>query len=107
MTGVAEREAYVGENNLSGTDSVHVMQQRVYEGMPVEHALAALGSPSGSDTTSTDDGVRIEYLYRARANAFDPGNLPRGYLYATDGRVTGWDGLDRIPRFKAYYEGGL
>ena len=107
MTGAAGRESYVRENNLSGTDSVHVMQQRVYEGMPAEHALAALGSPNGSDTTSADDGIWIEYLYRARANAFDPGNLPRGYLYARDGRVTGWKGLDRIPRLDAYYEGGL
>lgn len=107
MTGAAEREAYVRENKLAGKDSVHVMQERVYEGMPVEHALAALGPPNHSDTTSTDDGPQIEYVYRARPNAFDPGNLPRGYLYAREGRITGWNGLNRIPRFDAYYEGGL
>jgi hypothetical protein len=107
MTGVGERKTYVRENELSGTDSVHVMQKKVYEGMPVEHALAALGPPNEADTTSTDTGVRVEYLYRARANAFDPGNVPRGYLYAMNGRVTDWEGLNRIPRLDAYYEGGL
>ena len=49
----------------------------------------------------------MEYLYTARANAFDPGNLPRAYVYAQDRAVAHWENLDRIPRFDAYYEGGM
>jgi len=102
------RESYVQENGLTGKDSIHVMQGRIYRGMPVTHALAALGPPNDQDTTTTADGQRrVEYLYRARANAFDPGNLPRAYVYATDETVTDWRGLDQIPRFDAYYEGGM
>lgn len=102
-----DREAYVQENDLTGKDSAHVVEKKVYRGMPVEHALTALGSPNGSDTTATEDGQRIRYVYQSRGNAFDPGTSNRGYLYATDGTVTDWENLDKIPRLDAYYEGGL
>ena len=102
------RESYVQENGLTGKDSVHVMEGRIYRGMPIDHALAALGPPTRQDTTTTaDDQRRVEYLYKARANAFDPGNLPRAYVYAQDQEVTGWKNLNKIPRFDAYYEGGM
>lgn len=102
-----QRQAYVQKNGLTGKDSVHVIRGRIYQGMPSKHALAALGTPSTSDTTTTRDGPRIRYVYRARPNAFDPGNLRRAYVYALSGRVTGWENLDKIPRFEAYYEGGV
>ena len=102
------RESYVQENGLTGKDSIHVMEGRIYRGMPIEHALASLGPPTSQDTTTTADGQRqVEYLYKARANAFDPGNLPRAYVYAQDRTVTDWTNLDKIPRFDAYYEGGM
>jgi len=102
------RESYVRNNELSGKDSVHVMQGRIYRGMPIEHALASLGPSNSQDTTTTEDGrTRIEYTYRSRGNAFDPGNLSRAYVYAIDEKVTDWKNLDQIPRFKAYYEGGM
>lgn len=102
------RESYVREHELSETDSVHVMEGRIYRGMSIDHALAALGPPDGQDTTTTADGQRrVEHLYKARPNAFDPGNLPRAYVYAMDQKVTDWTDLDKIPRFDAYYEGGM
>ncbi|MFB6272720.1 MAG: hypothetical protein ABEL51_07485 [Salinibacter sp.] len=102
------RASYVQENGLTGKDSVHVMEGRIYRGMPIEHALAALGPPTRQDTSTTTDGRRqVAYLYKARANAFDPGNLPRAYVYAVDQAVTDWENLDEIPRFDAYYEGGM
>ena len=103
-----ERASYVEDNGLTGKDSVHVAQGRIYRGMPIDHALAALGPPRHRDTLATPSGgVRVEYLYTARANAFDPGNLPRAYVYAQDRAVADWENLDRIPRFDAYYEGGM
>jgi len=102
------RGSYVEEQGLTGKDSVHVMQGRIYRGMPVEHAVAALGPPTRRDTSTTADGrPRVEYMYEARANAFDPGNRRRAYVYAVDRAVTDWKDLDQIPRFDAYYEGGL
>jgi hypothetical protein len=101
------REAYVQENELTEKDSLHVLEQTVYRGMPVEHALVALGTPNQNDTTATEEGTQIRYVYVAGPNAFDPGNNPRGYLYATDGTVTDWKNLGEIPRLDAYYEGGL
>ncbi|WP_233993901.1 hypothetical protein [Salinibacter altiplanensis] len=102
-----KRESYVQENDLSGKDSVHVREGRIYRGMPINHALAALGSPTGQDTTTTDGETRVEYMYRSRPNAFDPGNVPRAYVYAEEQAVVDWRGLDKIPRFDAYYEGGM
>ena len=101
------RESYVQENELSGRDSVHVTEGRIYRGMPIDHALAALGPPAGQDTTTADGKTRVEYMYRSRPNAFDPGNVPRAYVYAEEQTVTDWTGLDKIPRFDAYYEGGM
>ena len=101
------RGSYVQQNALSGKDSVHVMEGRIYRGMPIDHALAALGPPAGQDTTTADGETRVEYMYRSRPNAFDPGNVPRAYVYAEEQTVTDWTGLDRIPRFDAYYEGGM
>jgi len=102
-----DRSAYVRENDLTGTDSVHVMEGRIYRGMPAAHARAALGFPNETDTTSTENGPRVRYVYQARPNAFDPGNLARAYVHAEADRVTGWENLIRIPRFDAYYEGGM
>lgn len=102
------RRSYVQENELTGTDSVHVMEGRIYRGMPIGHALAALGSPTSQDTTTTEEGTpRIEYVYRSRPNAFDPGSVHRAYVYAENQKVTDWKDLDKIPRFDAYYEGGM
>lgn len=102
-----ERKSYVQENELTGTDSVHVMEGRIYRGMPIDHAFAALGPPNSQDTTSSEDGIRVEYMYRSRPNAFDPGNIHQAYVYAEDQEVTDWQDLDKIPRFDAYYEGGM
>jgi hypothetical protein len=101
------RGAYVQENNLTAKDSLHVVQGRIYRGMPIEHALAALGTPSESDTSTADGVRRIRYTYRARPNAFDPGNLHRAHVFAEDGAVTEWENLEKVPRFDAYYEGGM
>ena len=101
------RAAYVRDNNLSGKDSVHVMQQRLYRGMPIDHALAALGPPHSQDTTTVGGRTRVSYVYQARANAFDPGSLPRATVHAQDQAVTDWNDLHRVPRFDAYYEGGM
>lgn len=103
-----DQQAYVEEKGLTDKDSVYVMQGKIYQGMPIGHALAALGAPNSRDTTTTVDGqTRVEYTYKARPNAFDPGNLPRAYVYARDQVVTDWTDLDKIPRFDAYYEGGM
>jgi hypothetical protein len=102
-----ERKNYVQENELTEKDSVHVVEQKVYRGMPVEHALAALGTPNRSDTTATEEGPRIRYVYESRPNAFDPGNKHMGYLFVRDGRVTDWEDLKKIPRLDAYSEGGM
>lgn len=101
------RKTYVQENELTGKDSVRVLDQEVYRGMPAEHALAALGRPDGSDTTATEDGRRIRFVYESGPNAFDPGSKHEGYLYTKDGTVTDWEDLDKIPRLDAYYEGGI
>jgi hypothetical protein len=101
------RRSYVQENELTGTDSVHVMEGRIYRGMPIEHALAALGSPASQDTTTTEEGPRVEFMYRSRPNAFDPGNVHRAYVYTEDRKVADWEDLDKIPRFDPYYEGGM
>jgi len=101
------RGAYVQENNLTAKDSLHVVQGRIYRGMPIEHALAALGTPSESDTSTADGVRRIRYTYRARPNAFDPGNLHRAHVFAEDGAVAEWENLEKVPRFDAYYEGGM
>jgi hypothetical protein len=101
------RGAYVQDNELTGKDSLYVMQGRIYQGMPIEHALAALGTPRSSDTSAVGGGRRIRYTYRARPNAFDPGNLHRAHVFAENGAVTEWKNLDRVPRFDAYYEGGM
>ena len=34
------RESYVRKNDLSETDSVHVMEGRIYRGMSIDHVLA-------------------------------------------------------------------
>jgi hypothetical protein len=101
------RAAYVKETDLTRKDSVHVVEGRLYRGMPIEHALAALGPPNSQDTTTTEEGVRVEYTYRSRPNAFDPGSVPRAYVYAVEQKVTDWTGLEKIPRFDAYYKGGM
>jgi hypothetical protein len=103
-----DHQSYVEKKDLTGKDSVHVMQGKIYQGMPVEHALAALGPPNSQDTTTTADGhMRVEYTYKSRPNAFDPGNLHRAYVYARNQAVTDWKDLDKIPRFDTYYEGGM
>jgi hypothetical protein len=108
LSGNDRQEDYVRKHTLTEKDSLHVMEGRIYEGMPINHALAALGPPSRQDTTTAADGsTRIEYMYRARANAFDPGNLHRAYVYATNQTVSGWKDLNKVPRFDAYYEGGM
>ena len=101
------RRSYVQDNDLTEKDSVHVLEGRIYRGMPIDHALAALGPPAGQDTTTTEGDMRVEYMYRSRPNAFDPGSVHRAYVYAEDRTVTDWKGLDKIPRFDAYYEGGM
>ncbi|MFO8099925.1 MAG: hypothetical protein R6T83_09945 [Salinibacter sp.] len=101
------RRSYVQTNDLTEKDSVHVLEGRIYRGMPIDHALAALGPSAGQDTTTTDGGTRVEYMYRSRPNALDPGSVHRAYVYAEDRTVTDWKGLDKIPRFDAYYEGGM
>lgn len=102
-----DRHSYVQEEGLTGPDSAHVVQGRIYQGMPVEHAVAALGPPDRRDTTTTDGQPRVRLTYRARPNAFDPGNLARAYVVAEAGRVAEWENLSLIPRFDAYYEGGM
>jgi hypothetical protein len=102
-----ERESYVQDNDLTGTDSVHVTEGRIYRGMHIDHALAALGPPNGQDTTRSGDAMRVEYMFRSRPNAFDPGNVHRAYVYAENETVVDWEDLDKIPRFDAYYEGGM
>jgi hypothetical protein len=98
---------YIRKNDLSAKDSVHVINGRIYRGMPVEHAIASLGEPNERDTSSWDGGTQLKLMYRSRPNAFDPGNIHEAYVYAANGAVTRWENLEKIPRFDAYYEGSL
>ena len=106
-----DRAAYVRAQVLTGQDSTYVLQQRIYEGMPAEHALAALGPPDRRDTTTAADGrPRVQYVYRARVTSFDPRSdgfdpavVYEGVVSTEDGRVVDWAGLHDIPQLRAYY----
>ena len=109
--GLQERSAYVRANALSPKDSTYVLQQRIYEGMPAAHALAALGDPDRRDTTTAADGrPRVQYVYRARLTSFDPRSdgfdpavVYEGIVSTENGRVVDWTGLHDIPQLRAYY----
>lgn len=98
---------YIRKNDLSAKDSVHVINGRIYRGMPVKHAIASLGEPPERDTSSWDGGTQLKLMYRSRPNGFDPGSIHKAYVYAANGTVSRWENLEKIPRFDAYYEGGL
>lgn len=109
--GLQERSAYVRANALSPKDSTYVLQQRIYKGMPVEHALAALGTPDRRDTTAVENSrLHVQHVYRARVTSFDPRSdgfdpavVYEGIVSTEDGRVVGWTGLHDIPQLRAYY----
>lgn len=107
-----ERTAYVRANEMTAKDSVSVLRQQLYAGMPAEHARAALGGPDRRDTTAAADGQRrVQYVYRTRTTSFDPRSdgfdpvvVHEGVVSIKDGRVTDWNGLDDIPRLRGYYQ---
>lgn len=100
-----EQRRYVQKNDISGKDSTYIMEKRIYEGMPVQHARAALGRPHKIDTTTSSSRTELTLTYRAQPKP-GGGHLQRAYVYAVDDTVTRWKDLDRIPRFKSYYRPG-
>lgn len=95
------KTSYVRQNDLSPKDSAHVMEGRVYRGMPVRHAIAALGRPHTIDTTRTEKGTKLRLTYRAQMTSVQQ-SMDLAFVYALDEKVTRWERLNRIPRFEAY-----
>jgi len=100
-----DQASYVESKNLSEKDSTHILEGRLYPGMPIEHAIAALGKPLNVDTSSWNGKTQTKLTYRARPKRTQ-GYMKRAYVYAVNDTVTNWKDLDQIPRFKAYYEIG-
>lgn len=97
--------SYIQKNNVSGKDSTHIAAGRIYRGMPVRHAIAALGQPRRVDTSSWNGNTKLKITYRARPKK-TRGYMKKAYVYAVNDSVTTWEGLNTIPRFDAYYEVG-
>ena len=104
MVGI-DKSSYVEKKNLSSKDSSHIVDGRIYRGMPVKHAVAALGTPLNVDTSSWNGKTQTKLTYRARPRRTS-GYMKRAYVYAVNDSVTRWEGLEQIPRFDAYYEVG-
>ncbi|PSQ97256.1 MAG: hypothetical protein BRD55_02940 [Bacteroidetes bacterium SW_9_63_38] len=100
-----EKVRYIRKNDVSAKDSSHIMEGELYRGMPVQHAIATLGEPLKTDTSSWKDGTQLKLTYRARPSS-SGGYMPRANVYATNDNVTRWENLDKIPRFDAYYRPG-
>jgi hypothetical protein len=97
--------SYIKENNVSSEDSSYIVDGRIYRGMPVRHAIAALGQPLRQDTSKWNGKTQIKLTYRARPKG-NRGYMNRAYVYAVNDSVTTWKDLNTIPRFDAYYEVG-
>lgn len=96
---------YIRKNDVSAKDSTHIMNGEIYRGMPVRHAIATLGEPLRTDTSSSEEGTQLKITYRAKPRP-NAGHLDRAYVYATKDTVSRWEHLDKIPRFDAYYRVG-
>jgi len=97
--------SYIQENNVSPEDSTHIIEGRIYRGMPVEHAIASLGRPVSRDTSSWKGKTQVTLTYRARPKSTQ-GYMKQAYVYAVNDSVSNWKDLNTIPRFDAYYEVG-
>lgn len=100
-----EKVRYIRKNDVSAKDSTHIMNGEIYRGMPVRHAIATLGEPLKTDTSSWKKGTQLTMTYRAQPRS-GGGHLDRAYVYAANDKVTRWKDLDKIPRFDAYYRPG-
>jgi hypothetical protein len=100
-----DKFSYVEDNNVSAKDSSHIVNGRIYRGMPVEHAIASLGRPLNRDTSHWNGQTQVKLTYRARPKR-TRGYMNRAYVYAVNDSVTNWKDLNTIPRFDAYYEIG-
>lgn len=97
--------SYIEENDVSAKDSTHIVNGRIYRGMSVRHAIAALGEPLNKDTSNWNGKTQLKLTYRARPDPTQ-GYMSRAYVYAVNDSVTNWRDLNTIPRFDAYYEVG-
>ena len=97
--------SYIRKNDVSAKDSTYIVSGRIYRGMPVKHAIAALGRPLTKDTTNWKGKRQVTLTYRARPSPTQ-GYMSRAYVYAVNDSVTNWKDLKTIPRFDAYYEVG-
>ena len=100
-----EKVRYIRKNDVSTKDSSHIMEGTIYRGMPVQHAIATLGEPLKTDTSSWEKGTQLTMTYRAQPRS-SGGHLDRAYVYAANDKVTRWKDLDKIPRFDEYYRPG-
>ena len=100
-----EKVRYIRKNDMSAKDSTHIMNGEIYRGMPVRHAIATLGEPLKTDTSSWKGGTQVKMTYREDPQSTG-GYMARAYVYAANDKVTRWKDLDKIPRFDAYYRPG-
>jgi nitrous oxide reductase accessory protein NosL len=100
-----DKLSYIKKNSVSSQDSTYIIDGRIYRGMPVRHAIAALGKPLNKDTSSWNGKTQLTLTYRARPKP-TRGYMKRAYVYAVNDSVTNWKDLNTIPRFDAYYEVG-
>ena len=97
--------SYIEENDVSAKDSTYIADGRIYRGMPIQHAIAALGEPLNKDTSKWNGKTKLKLTYQARSSP-TRGYMNRAYVYAVNDSVTNWKDLNTIPRFDAYYEVG-
>jgi hypothetical protein len=92
------REAYVDKHDPPAQTTSAILAGRVIEGMTPEEVRAALGAPDAVNTTYADGRSRLQLVYRSSVNRYD-----EGYVYVTDGEVTAWQNLHKVPRL-GYYQ---
>lgn len=97
--------SYIKKNDVSPKDSTHIVNGRIYRGMPVQHAITALGRPLSMDTSNWNGKTKLKITYQAQPTPTST-HIKRAYVYAVNDSVTNWKDLNTIPRFDAYYEVG-
>jgi len=92
------REAYVDKHDPPAQTTSAILAGRVIEGMTAEEVRAALGTPDAVNTTYSQGRSRLQLVYRSSVNRYN-----EGYVYVTDGEVTAWQNLHKVPRL-GYYQ---